>query len=188
MSDFDDETLERELFARREDCALGAPRTRAGTARGLEDVFTRIDGERRRSRRTRVFGVARVVSQAGTAFAAAAACLALVRGLPTPAADEVRPDETGHMTTRAFTQAFTRSAGTMSAEAPDDGTNGLACSAESDRLGIESACEAPAEAVSMKAETVSSLMRTTTLTTPPAPLACESVSCGGEVTCAGDGP
>lgn len=196
MSDFDDdETLERELFAHRRRAldaggAGEARATQASTRAGVDDVFARVAVARRRSQRTRLFGFARVVSQAGTAFAAAAACMALVRGLPASTTDEVRRDDV-----RVFTHASSggASASHAPAELASHGAGGLACHAEGDAPGDEAACEAPAIEVSSvapvppvapKAETFA----TPIVASPSSPLACESISCGGEVTCGGDGP
>ena len=199
MSDFDDdETLERELFAHRRRAldagGIGeAHATQVSTRAGVDDVFARVAVARRRSQRTRVFGFARVVSQAGTAFAAAAACMALVRGLPKNTTDDVRRDDV-----RVFTHASSGAVASQgSIEVSSGGASGLACHAEGDAPGDEAACDAPAAQVASVAPSVVTSVQAESFATPvqaapssssASPLACESISCGSEVTCAGDGP
>jgi hypothetical protein len=194
----DDETLERELFAHRRRALEGEGRaTPAAAQAGVDDVFARVAVAQRRSRRTRMFGFARVVSQAGTAFAAAAACIALVRGLPANTTDDVRRDDV-----RVFTRAASGApASQASTEVASSGASGLACHAEGDVPG-DDACEASAVEVSsvapaaspvttVQAESLSTsmpAMQAAPSSSSDSMLACESISCGGEVTCAGDGP
>jgi hypothetical protein len=65
----------------------------------------------------------------------------------------------------------------------------LACGAERDPLGSGAACEAPpVQAIATRPDPPEATTLTSPIATAPAALACESHSCGGEVTCAGDGP
>ncbi len=189
MSDFDDdETLERALFAHRRRVLDGDTRTtQLSTRAGVDDVFARVAVARRRSQRTRLFGFARVVSQAGTAFAAAAACMVLVRGLPASTTDEARRDDV--FTTHVASDVPTHRA---SIEGSSHGARALACGVEGDAFGDEAACEAPAIEVSSDAPAplASNAVQgeSSARASSSSPPACESISCGGEVTCAGDGP
>ena len=148
----DDEAFERELFARR----AAADVVRAPFVLDVDDVLARVEA---RQRRARVFDVARVLTLAN-AFAAAAACLALMHGAPAEATNmEVARDDAPNMTPIAL-----------------ESTDGaLACRSQIDVPLGSLVCAGPA-GVPL------SSMATTAM------LVDEKLACTDEVTCGGLGP
>ena len=150
--DEDDEALERELFARRASVDVARP----PFVLDVDDVLARVESKKRRAR---VFDVARVLTLAN-AFAAAAACLALMRGVPAEATSlDVARDDAPNMTPIALRES--------------DGS--LACRSRIDVPLGSLVCTGPAAASMSSMSSMSMLVD-------------ETLACTDAVTCGGLGP
>ncbi len=187
MTGMDDETSERELFARR---AEGQPAS--AVTRDLDDLLSRVDG---RVRRARGFGAVRALSQAGAAAGALAACLALVHGMPSRTGGDAwsgTAREAIARDVRVPVPAAASFAG-ASGEFSNDRVSPNRCALPA----LDQACEGPVFAVvqaddesshhddveSLAVDRTSDVTLSSAMLTVPEALACESLLSTDEVTC-----
>jgi hypothetical protein len=182
----DDETRERALFAQRVEA--GPPPH--GMKLGVADVFERID---RRAPAARNATASRLLTHGANVLVAAAACWALVRGLPAQTAVEgIEPSAALREDATSAPQDRTARGGST------DVSSGQSQAASGTLSGVDSMCEAPpsessrtaSDFVSDDVEPASSeLVDGVGAESLPATMmtswtaACEPRSCGEEVTC-----